>query len=115
MRTLTLDVETPDQFFGRIKSSLQNNMQGRIDNISFASYDLLLRILNSRRWEILKALCGAGEISIRETARRVGRDVKAVHGDCTALINAGILERTKTGGVHFPYDAIKVEFMIKAA
>ena len=32
---------------------------------------------------------GAGAISIREAARRVNRDVRAVHSDVTALINAG--------------------------
>jgi len=115
MKILTLDVETPDTFFARIKSDLANKGKSRVDHHSFASYDLLLKILDAKRWALLQALCGAGEISIRETARRVGRDVKAVHGDCVALIKAGILERTAKNGVHFPYDAIKVEFMLKAA
>ena len=39
------------------------------------------------RSELLKALCGAGPVSIREAARRVHRDVKAVHGDVTALLS----------------------------
>ncbi len=42
-------------------------------------------VLTAGRRELLKALCGAGVISIREAARRVGRDVKAVHGDITVL------------------------------
>ena len=53
--------------------------------------------------------------SIREAARRVGRDVKAVHADLTALLNAGVLERNEQGGVVFPYDAVKVEFLLEAA
>jgi len=36
-------------------------------------------------------------MTIREVARRVGRDVKAVHGDVHALLNAGVLERTDDG------------------
>ena len=36
-------------------------------------------------------MTGAGAMSIREAARRVERDVKAVHGDVTALLNAGLL------------------------
>jgi subfamily B ATP-binding cassette protein MsbA len=52
---------------------------------------------------------------IREAARRVGRDVKAVHADLTALLNAGVLERNEQGGVVFPYDAVKVEFLLEAA
>jgi predicted transcriptional regulator len=77
--------------------------------------ELLWAVLTAKRWEILKALCGAGPVSIREAARRVGRDVKAVHGDVTALLNAGLLDRAEGGGVEFPYDAVKVEFMLQAA
>lgn len=51
-------------------------------------------------------------MSIREAARRVGRDVKGVHGDVTALIAAGLLERVQ-GGVEFPFDAVKVEFVLQ--
>jgi predicted transcriptional regulator len=50
-----------------------------------------------------------------EAAIRVERDVKAVHGDVTALINAGILSKTADGMIVFPYDAIHVDFMLKAA
>ena len=47
--------------------------------------------------------------------RRVGRDVKAVHRDVTALIEAGVLRRAPEGGIEFPFDAVKVEFMLRAA
>ena len=60
-------------------------------------------------------MCGAGAMSIREAARRVGRDVKAVHGDVVALLNAGVLTRAAAGGVVFPFEAVKVEFMLEAA
>jgi len=64
---------------------------------------------------LLKALCGAGPVSIRETARRVGRDVKAVHGDVTALLNAGVLDRMDDGRIVFPFEAVKVDFLLRAA
>lgn len=83
--------------------------------IVFAAPELLWQVLTAKRWEILKALCGAGPISIRETARRVGRDVKAVHRDVTALAQAGLLDRSESGGVEFPYDAVKVDILLKAA
>lgn len=83
--------------------------------ISFATPELLWEVLTAKRWELLKALCGAGPLSIREAARRVGRDVKAVHGDVTALLKAGILERVESGEVEFPYEAVKVEFLLQAA
>ena len=83
--------------------------------ISFATPELLWSVLTAKRWGLLKVLCGAGPVSIREAARRVGRDVKAVHGDITALLNAGILVRSDEGGIVFPFDAVKVEFLLNAA
>jgi predicted transcriptional regulator len=83
--------------------------------ISFASPELLWKVLTAKRWELLKALCGAGPVSIREAARRVGRDVKSVHGDITALLNVGVLDRAEGGGVVFPFEAVKVEFLLRAA
>lgn len=61
----------------------------------------------------LKALSGKGAMSTHEAARRVGRNVKAVHGDVMALLNAGVLQRTN-GGITFPYDAVHVDFVLKA-
>jgi predicted transcriptional regulator len=79
-----------------------------------ASAELLWKTLTRKRWELLHAMTGQGAMPIREAARRIGRDVKAVHGDIQALINAGILDRTKEGVV-FPYDAVHVDFMLTKA
>jgi predicted transcriptional regulator len=87
----------------------------RTARIGFATPELLWKVLSAKRWELLKALCGAGPVSIREAARRVERDVKAVHGDITALLAAGLLNRTDTGHIEFPYEAVKVEFLLQAA
>jgi len=57
----------------------------------------------------------AGPISIREAARRVERDVKAVLSDITALLSAGVLDRIEDGRVVFPFEAVKVEFLLHAA
>jgi predicted transcriptional regulator len=59
-------------------------------------------------------MTGQGDLSIREVARRVGRDVKAVHGDVTALIHAGVIQRGPLGAV-FPYDAVHVDFTLPKA
>ena len=83
--------------------------------IAFASPELLWHILTAKRSQLLKSLCGVGPVSIREAARRVGRDAKAVHGDVTALLNAGVLSRAEGGGVILPYEAVKVAFVLQAA
>ena len=43
----------------------------------------------------------------------MNRDVKAVHGDFTALLAVGVLNRTESGGVEFPFEAVKVEFLLR--
>jgi predicted transcriptional regulator len=47
--------------------------------------------------------------------QQVHVDVKAVHGDVVALLNAGLIARAKDGGIIFPYKSVKVEFLLKAA
>ena len=59
-------------------------------------------------------MTGQGALSIREAARRVGRDVKAVHGDVTALVHAGALDRAEAGVV-YRYDAVQVDFTLTKA
>jgi predicted transcriptional regulator len=83
--------------------------------ISFATPELLWQVLTAKRWELLKALSGQGPVSVRESARRVQRDVKAVHGDVHALLKAGVLTKTDDGKIEFPYDGIHVDFMLSAA
>lgn len=98
-----------------ITRSWKSGKRARNARITFASPELQWKLLTARRWELLEALCGAGPVSIREAARRVERDVKAVHGDVTALLEAGVLERAEGGGIVFPYDAVKVELLLQAA
>jgi predicted transcriptional regulator len=60
-------------------------------------------------------MTGTGPLSIREVARRVGRDVKSVHGDVQALLKAGVLDHAEDGRILFPYDEIHVDFVLSAA
>ena len=115
MKTVTLDVRKPAASMGDFLHAWKTGKPQKSARISFATPELLWRVLTAKRWELLKALCGAGPVSIREAARRVKRDVKAVHGDVVALLNAGLLDRAKNGGVVFPFDAVKVEFLLQAA
>lgn len=115
MKTVILDVRTPADSMADFVRVWKTGKPERSARISFATPELLWQVLTAKRWELLKALCGAGPISIRKLARRVGRDVKAVHGDVTTLLNAGVLEHAEGGGIVFPFEAVKVEFMLQAA
>jgi predicted transcriptional regulator len=115
MKTVILDVRSPSDAIADFSHAWKSRKAQRSARISFATPELLWQVLTAKRWELLKALCGVGPISIREAARRVHRDVKAVHGDITALLSAGLLIRAQGGGVEFPYEAVKVEFVLRAA
>lgn len=115
MKTVTLDVRAPADSMADFVDAWKSGQPQKSAHISFATPELLWRVLTQKRWGLLKVLCGAGPLSIREAARRVGRDVKAVHADVTALLDAGILDRTEDGRIVFPYEAVKVEFLLQAA
>ena len=115
MKPVTLDVRPPADSMADLANAWRSGKPQKSARISFASPELLWRVLTQKRWELLKALCGAGPVSIREAARRAGRDVKAVHGDVTALLAAGVIDRTDDGQIVFPFEAVKVEFLLQAA
>ena len=112
-RTVTLCVADRDEMNRRALAAFDGERQG--ERIMFASAELLWRVLTEKRWAILRAMTGQGGLAIREVARRVGRDVKAVHGDVHGLLDAGLIDRTEDGRVIFPYDAVRVDFMLEAA
>jgi len=113
MRTVTLEVSTREKTNQRFLRAFEGEAQGTF--ISFESPELLFKVLAGKRWDLLKVMTGAGPMTIREAARRLGRDVKAVHGDVHALLNAGILQKTDKGQIEFPFDVVHVDFMLKAA
>ena len=113
LRTISFGVSSLEEVEARLKAAFEGKPQG--SRHSFISVDLMWKILTPKRWEIIRAMTGAGPLSIREVARRVKRDVKAVHGDVTALIKAGVVNKTEDGKVEFPYDRVHVDFEIKAA
>ena len=91
MKTVTLSVATREALTRRALDAFSGKRRGA--HISFASADLLWKVLTAKRWELLKAMTGGGAMTLREAARRAERDVKAVHGDVHALLAAGVLRR----------------------
>jgi predicted transcriptional regulator len=113
MNSVTLEICSREKINDRFLRAFQGERQGQY--ISFESPELLFRVISGKRWDLLKVMTGAGPMSIREAARRVHRDVKAVHGDVHALLNAGLLQKTEKGLIIFPYDTVHVDFMLRAA
>ena len=115
MKTVVLEVRSLKETLGDATRAMKAFRAEREARIGFASPELLWQVLTAKRWELLKAMCGAGPMSIREAARRVGRDVKAVHGDVKALLDAGLLSRSAAGAIEVPFESVQVEFMLRAA
>ena len=115
MKTVILEVSSPEDSMASFVQSWRTGKPERNTRIPFVTPELLWQVLTAKRWELLKALCGAGPLSIREAARRVERGVKAVRADITALLNAGVIDRDEGGGIVFPFEAVKVEFLLEAA
>jgi len=113
MKSVTLEVSSREKINSRLLRAFDGEAQGQF--LSFESPELLFKVISGKRWDLLKIMTGAGAMTIREAARRMGRDVKAVHGDVQALLKAGILQKTEKGQIIFPYDAVHVDFILKAA
>jgi predicted transcriptional regulator len=113
MKTVTLGIANREAVNHRALAAFKGRKQGA--RISFATPELLFKLLTTKRWELIRAMAGAGPMSIREAARRVSRDVKAVHADVQTLLGSGILRKTEGGRIEFPFDAIHVDVVLRAA
>ena len=114
MNTVVLEVRPLHEALADAVSTMRARRSPVNARIAFDSPELLWKVLTVERWELLKALCGAGRITIREAAKRVGRGVKTVRADAMALGLAGIVDYG-ADRVRFPFDRVKVEFMLEAA
>ena len=112
MTAVTLCLASREEVTRRALAAFEG--QAQPDRISFASADLLWSTLTRKRWELLQAMTGQGAMSLREAARRTRRDVKAVHADVHALLQAGILDKDEAGRIVFPYDSVHVDFTLTA-
>jgi predicted transcriptional regulator len=111
-KIVTIGVSSIEQAKQRLSKAVRTGKFAGY-GIYFLDLELMWRTLTPKRWDVLGAMVGQGPLSIREVARRVNRDVKAVHGDVTRLVASGLVKKTPTGEVEFPYDEIRVDFSIK--
>jgi predicted transcriptional regulator len=115
MKTVTLDVRSLNDNLADFANAWKTGQAEDSARISFTSPELLWKVLTAKRWALLQAMTGQEPMTLREAARRVSRDVKAVHADIHALLNAGIVRRNDANKLVFPFDAVRVEFMLNAA
>ena len=114
MDILSIRVETEAQWGARIVQAAERG-EPQPPGFSFRNDDELLDTLTSNRFAILKALCGNNPIGVRELARRVGRDVRAVHADVQRLVGIGLIDKTENGKLLFPYSGVHLELDWRSA
>ena len=115
MRTLTITVQPDWKAALRAagKAAQAETYQG--ETLNFESPDVFLGRLTALRWSLVRQIMSAGEVSIRELARRVGRDVRRVHDDVRVLAELGLIERTASGGVRCPFTDIHLDMHLRKA
>ena len=113
MAAVTIGIADVGDTKKRMRRAFAGHREGAF--IGFASIELMWKVITPKRWQLMRTIAGAGPLAIREIARRVGRDVKSVHGDVSALLKAGVLDRATDGRIEFPYDEIHVDFVLRAA
>lgn len=109
--TLTIGVRSMDDFFEGIEKSVGSEDR-TASELYFPSVEDLFKTIGGKRWEILEALAGQGEIGVRELARRLQREVKSVHRDTESLVAGGVIEKTEQGKLVFPYSRIVLEPLV---
>ena len=111
--TITLQPDWKGALRAMAKTAQSDIYQGEV--LNFESPGQFFGQLSEKRWEIVRAAQGKGELSVRELARAVGRDVKRVHEDVVILAELRLLERTASGGVLCPYSSMHIDMYLKAA
>ena len=119
MSEVRLHVETLDTFLKRTMDMARKLDRGEHkrgkSHISFESMEAFLRVLTPNRWALLRALRASGASSIRALAKTLDRDYRGVHADVTALIEAGLIERSDSGEISVPWSRVTAEMAVEVA
>ena len=111
--TITLQPDWQADLRAASHAAQQDTYQGEV--LNFESPGHFFGQLTEKRWALVRTAQGKGELSVRELARLVDRDVKRVHEDVVVLAELGLLERTESGGVLCPYSSMYIDMYLKAA
>lgn len=111
--TITINSDWEDNLRHAAKAAEKGRYAG--EQLNFTSPGLFFGSLTENRWALVHTLQGAGEVGVRELARRIGRDVRRVHDDAATLVELGLIEKTDKGKLVCPYVDIHVDMHMKAA
>jgi predicted transcriptional regulator len=118
MRTATIHIRKASESVtaaraGFLAAWQSENYAG--EHFDFESPAALFRVLTPKRWDLIECLQKTGPLGVRALARALGRDVKRVHDDASAMIAVGMVEKTADGKLVVPFTEIRADFMLRAA
>lgn len=114
MSTLRIEVSSLENSAAQAVRAMETGeLHGR--HLSFETPEMLVRMLGGHRLAVLNALLGGKSMGVRELARRLGRDVRAVHNDTEKLVQVGIVEKSEEGKLSCAFQEIICEFALKQA
>lgn len=111
--TITMQPDWQGALRATGKAAKANTYQGEV--LNFESPGQFFGQLTEKRWAVVRACQGKGDLSVRELARALGRDVKRVHDDVVMLAELGLVERTEGGGVRCPFASLHIDMYLEAA
>lgn len=80
MRTARISIAPLDEFFEQVLEHVRTGeAQKEACRFSYATPEVLFETFTTPRWHIIRVMTGASAMSIRELARRLGRNIKGVH------------------------------------
>ncbi|MDZ4253309.1 MAG: DNA-binding protein [Sulfuritalea sp.] len=118
MRTASIRIRKADASLKAARAgflSAWNKGKYKGEHFDFESPAALFRVLTPKRWELIECLQNSGPLGVRALARALGRDVKRVHDDASAMVEVGMVEKTADGKLVVPFDQIRADFMTKSA
>ncbi len=110
--TITMNADWRTALRASGKRATARGYQGEV--LNFESAGVFFGKLTERRWTLVHALQGQGQMSVRDLARRVARDIRRVHDDVEVLATLGLVERTERGGVECPFDSVHIDMQLSA-
>ena len=109
---ITMDADWKAALRTAGQKATARSYQGEV--LNFETAGAFFGKLTERRWALVHVLQGQGAMSVRELARRAARDVRRVHDDVAVLAGLGLVERTVSGGVLCPFDAMHIDMRLTA-
>lgn len=114
MRTASIRIRKAGASLKAVRAgflSAWNSGKYKGEHFDFESPAALFRVLTPKRWELIECLQNTGPLGVRA----LGRDVKRVHDDASAMVEIGMVEKAEDGKLVVPFDEIRADFVMKSA